>query len=62
MKFILLLTLLADAGAPVRSNSMFCEMVRSYVAVYGQDAAEKWAQRKKWSKASIAEARACLTK
>ncbi len=60
MKFVLLLAVFADANTPVRPHTMFCEIVRSYVAIHGEDAAEKWAKSRKWSKARIAEARACL--
>jgi len=59
MRILLLLTLFADANAPVHTNGIFCEVVRFYVSQYGEDAAEQWAKKHKWSKAKIAEARAC---
>ena len=60
MKFILLLTMFADAQATVRPHTFTCDIIRAYVAMYGEEAAEKWAKKKKWSAAKIGEARACL--
>lgn len=59
MRFVLLLALLTDAQAPIKPNTIFCDVVRFYVSRYGEEAAEQWAKRHKWSKARIAEARAC---
>ncbi len=50
----------ADGAATVREQSFTCEIIRSYVSIYGEKAAERWAKRKKWSSIRIAEARACL--
>lgn len=54
------LSTLADAQEPVKARTFTCEIVRSYVARHGEDAAEKWAKKNKWPKERIAEARACL--
>jgi hypothetical protein len=40
----------------------FCEVIRGYVDIYGEAAAEAWAIKKKWGKKRIAEARSCLVK
>ncbi len=59
MRFVLLLMLFADPATHVRPNGMFCEIVRFYIAQYGEAAALEWAKKHKWSKARIAEATAC---
>ena len=59
---ILLLALSATPiadSAPIRPNTMFCEIILGYVSLYGEVAAEKWAREHKWSQARIAEARKC---
>lgn len=59
MKVLFLLIAFADANAPVNPNGLFCDVVKAYVRVYGEEAAIKWAKRHKWTDARIAEAREC---
>lgn len=60
MKFLLLLSLIMPADAPVRGDSMACEVVRFYVRQYGETAAYEFARRKKWSRERVAWAKRCL--
>lgn len=62
MKFILLLTLFADSSAPISGRGFTCDVIRSYVAIHGEKAAEKWAKQRRWTKERIAEARRCLVR
>lgn len=61
MRVLFLLTALVGDGAVVNPNTFACEIVRAYVATYGEAAALRWARRHRWSKERIAEARKCLT-
>ena len=44
---------------PIHPKTLFCEIILSYVGLYGEAAAEKWAREHKWSSARIAEAKRC---
>lgn len=59
---LFLLSVVTVDTAPRAPDTFLCEIIRGYVAQYGEVEAIKWATRHHWSKKRIEAARECLSK
>lgn len=62
LAILFLLSVVTVDTEPRAPDSFVCEIIRGYVALYGEAAASIWAKRHRWSKKRIEAARECLSK